>query len=138
MWGCVGLLAVLAIVAVLFWLFDPNIRRGRAFTAELAIREPMPDDELFGRHFAAEEAAPDVPGRVRRLFALHTGYPADKLLPDDDLMFFWADLDMNDLICDIEREFGITIANEDAASVPACNIRAVSQLVFRKSASNSR
>ncbi len=136
MWGCVGFLALLAVGAVLAWLLDPNRRREREFTAELATREPVSDEELFARYYAAGEAAADAPGRVRRVFARHMDYPADKLLPDDDLLFFWDELDMIDLIRDLEREFGIEITNTDVATVPSCTIRAVSHLVSRKAGPN--
>lgn len=136
MWGCVGFLAMLAAIAVLVWLLDPNLRRGREFTAALATREPVSDEELFARHYYPDEAFANLPGRVRRVFARHMGYPAEKLLPDDDLLFFWAELDMVDLIRDLESEFGIEITNADVATVPRCTIRAVSHLVSRKARPN--
>ena len=136
MWGCVILLAVFAVVSVLVWLLDPNLRRGREFTAELATREPVADDDLFGRHFSPAETGPEVPGRVRRVFTRHMGYPAEKLLPDDDLSFFWNEADAVDLIRDLEREFGIEITVADVATLQSCTIRAVAHLVSRKADSN--
>ncbi len=136
MWGGVGFLSLFAVIVVLVWLLDPNLRRSREFTAELAAREPVSDEDLFGRHYAPGEVTAEVPGRVRRVFARHMDYPAEKLLPDDDLSCFWAELDMIDLIRDLEREFGIEITNADVMTVPNCTIRAVSHLVSRKAGPN--
>jgi hypothetical protein len=66
------------------------------------------------------------------------GYQAEKMLPDDDLMFFWADLDMVELVRDLEQEFGIEITRADAASVASCTIRAVTDLVARKAGRTGR
>ena len=136
MWGYVGFLAIFAVIAVLVWFLDPNLRRGRVFTVELATREPVSNEELFARHYAPDEITYDVPGRVRRVFARHMDYPAEKLLPDDDLMFFWDELDMIDLIRDLEQEFGIEITKADVETVTSCTIRAVSHLVSRKAGPN--
>jgi hypothetical protein len=132
MWSYFGYLALFAVVAVFVWLFDWSFRRGRAFMAELTARLPVPDDKLFDQYFANEEMGIDIPWRVRRIFAKHMNYPANKLLPDDDLSFFWNDLDMIDLIRDLELEFGIEFTDADISSVPNCTIRAVSRLVSHK------
>jgi hypothetical protein len=75
--------------AVLFAYLHPDARKTRRYEAELAVREPMiSDEELYRRFFTSGEIAPDLPGRVRRAFARHMGYPADKMMADDDLRFF--------------------------------------------------
>lgn len=101
------------------------------FERTLATRIPLADDELFRRFFAVGEAAEDVPLRVRRLFAKHTQYPAEKLLPDDDLAFFWEEMDQGELIDDLEKEFDITISPEEATRNPG-TIRALALLVAAK------
>lgn len=50
---------------------------------------------------------------MRRLFAKHTGYPAEKLRPDDDLVFFWADLDVAELLRELEATFGIVLTDAE-------------------------
>jgi hypothetical protein len=65
------------------------------------------------------------------MFAKLTAYPAEKLLTDDDLMFFWADLDPAVLFEKLESRFGISISREEAER-PPCTIRAVSLLVASK------
>src|SRR5438105_3762683 len=105
-------LALLPVIAVLVWFIGDH--REREYLAELATRELVSEEELFCRYFVDGESAPDVPGRVRRVFAQNTGYPEYKILPDDDLTFFWFELDMIPLIRDLEREFGIEITDADA------------------------
>lgn len=125
--------AVPAVIG-LAWLvayFHPDAIRARRYEAELAERESVNDRALFSRFFSASEVTPDIPGRVRAAFAKHMGYPAEKMLPDDDLLFFWNELDMLPLILDIEEAFRLEITDADAATVPVCTIRAVSMLVER-------
>jgi hypothetical protein len=136
-WYWAGLLLLIAVVAVLVGLLDPNLRRGRDYAKKLAAREAVTEDELFVRYFDENDVTPDVPGRVRMLFAKHMGYRADKMLPDDDLMFFWYDLDMIELVRDLEREFGIAISDADLEGVSGCNVRAVSRLVSGKTGRTS-
>jgi len=123
-WGYIGLAAMIVVV----WWLDPNLRRGRKFEAELSVREPLPDAEMVSRYFASDNVAPEVPPMERRIFAKHTEYPAEKLLPDDDLTFFWVELDMVELLKELESEFGITITDALARHTP-CTIRAVSRMV---------
>lgn len=128
---CGGFIVVCVAVWLLVWRFDPNVRRWREYKAELAVLQPTSDADLVSGYFAAGEADPNVPADVRRVFAKHTGYPSAKLLPDDDLAFFWAELDMADLINELESSYGIAITDEDAERTP-CTIRAVSRLVSEK------
>jgi hypothetical protein len=109
--------------------FHPHARSARRYEADLFSREPIGDRELFRRYFAPGEVADDVPGRVRRVFAKHMSYSADRMQPNDDLTFFWAELDLVDLVRDLDREFGIKIAAADVATLTACTIRAFVMLV---------
>jgi hypothetical protein len=121
-------LAILVVVMPLWWWLDPSRRRAVAFNAELVAREPLSDNDMLSRYFALDDVSPDIPGEVRRVFAEHTGYVAEKLLPDDDLNAFWADIDQSDLIKELESFFGITFKKADVERTP-CTIRAVSMLV---------
>lgn len=125
------MIVVLTVAAALYAYWNYDARMRRRYEAEFATREQVNDDELFRRFFDSGETAPDVPGEVRRTFAKYMGYPAQKLLPDDDLSFFWAEMDMADLIRELETAFGIEITGEDAANTP-CTIRAVTSLVTSK------
>lgn len=46
---------------------------------------------------------------MRRVFAPRIGYPAEKLLPDDDRSFFWADL-----VRDLKQAFAIEITKSES------------------------
>jgi acyl carrier protein len=130
-------LVIMITAAALSGYLHRDARQARRYEAELAARDPISDDGLFRQCFGAGEVAPDVPGQVRRVFAKHMDYPAEKMLPDDDLRFFWADLDMVELIRELEAAFGIEITDEDAERT-ACTIRAVAQTVSRKIGHTSR
>ena len=127
----IGCAALFFILALLVWWLDPNARRERRFTTKLKVREPLSDAAMVSRYFATDDIVPETPGRVRRLFAKQMGYPADKLLPDDDLTFYWYDLDMIELMKELEVDFGIEITDKDAEGTP-CTIRDVSLLVSGK------
>jgi hypothetical protein len=133
----VGFAALMAVVWLLMWWLDPDLRRGRKYEAELAIREPLSDEAMIRQYFAADDIDPEVPAQVRRVFAKHTEYPAEKLLPDDDLAFFWADLDMAELIEELESGFGFTITSAETKRTP-CTIRAASHLVASKAGRTKR
>ena len=127
-WGYIGFAAAVVVVWRLVWWLDPDLRRDRKFETELLARELLTDDGMISRYYASDNVAPEVPAKVRRLFAKYMDYPAEKLLPDDDLTFFWVEQDMVELIKELESEFGITIT-DTLANQTSCTIRAVSQLV---------
>ena len=122
-----------AVIIAIVWLmqrFDPSLREQREFEAKLRERQPL-NDEKFAVKIGNNDTVNDAASRVRKLFAKHTGYPGDRLLADDDLAFFWAELDGNDLIKDLEREFSLAISVQEA-EVTRCTIRAVTLLIMRK------
>ncbi len=128
---CVLPLLVVGTIFVLIWRLDPNQRRWRAFDAVLKGREPVDDVALVARFFPGEDLPADVPPRVRHVFARLMNYPADKLLPDDDLTFFWATVDGEPLLKSLGEEFGVTFTDkDDVKAVPT--IRAVSRLIASK------
>lgn len=136
MWQWVGF-AALVVVSLLVWWVDPSLRHLRRFAADLKDREPLSDAAMVSGFFAATDIEPEVPAQVRLVFGKHMGYPAEKLRPDDDLEFFWAELDMSGLIKELESVFGITIMASEAAGTP-CTIRGVSLLVARKAGRTGR
>jgi hypothetical protein len=136
MWLYVGLATLAVVIFVLVWWLDPNLRRGRKFAAGLKTRPPLSDAQMISRYLAEDDVPAEVPGRVRRVFAKFMAYPAEKLLPDDDLTFFWVDLDMIGLFQELESGFGITISPAEAERIP-CTIRGVSLLVARRAGRTS-
>jgi hypothetical protein len=135
-WGYLGIVLLLPAAAVLVWLFDPHLRRGRTYQAELQARAAVSDGELVARFFEDRQMAAVVAVRVRRVFAEQMGYQADRLLPDDDFGFFWAELDAAPLFEALEREFAIVIDPVDAEATPP-TIRLVTELVHRLRAKQS-
>ena len=131
MWGCLAVAGLAVMVWLLMWWLDPSLRRRREFQAELATREPLPDAEMVTRYFADDVGTAEVSAEVRRVFARHMEYPAEKLLPDDDLLFFWAELDMAEFVEELQSGYGISISPLESELTP-CTIRAVSALVASK------
>ena len=121
---------------LLFAYFNPNARDERRYKALLVERESVDDEALFEAYFRAEEVASDIPGSVRAIVAKHMEYPAEKMLPDDDLMFYWDEVDAIDLILEIEERFGIKITEADTEH-KMFTIRGISRLVQRKRAATS-
>ena len=128
MWVVVVLAAVAVVVGLLAWRLDPNLRLRR----QVAAREPLPDADLAAHYFATDELAPELPAQVRRVLAKHTGLPAERLWPDDDLTFAWV-VDVLVVLADLEEVFGIAITDAEAERT-LCTIRAVSLLVAGKTA----
>lgn len=122
-------LAIVVLVLVV-WL-HPDERAERAYKQLIAGRKPIDDDELL-KYFEPEEVAPDIPGSIRAMFARHMDYPAEKMLPDDDLRFYWNEIDAIDIVREIEAHFGIVITDQDTEQVRCCSIRSVSKLVQSK------
>ena len=127
--GYIGLIAFFIVAALLLvWISNAYPDAEQKFVREIYNRESVSDSEMISRYFAGDDISPDVPIQVRQALASQTGYPADKLLPDDDLAFFADEFDTIPLVRELESRFGITIADEDSERT-ACNIRAISLLI---------
>jgi acyl carrier protein len=111
----IGIAAVL-LIGVFLWLQERSTRR--LVAKRMQAREAYSVDE-FGRHFFTETTAP-IALRLREILARHIQVDLSKLHPDDR---FIEDLEMVELdslstvnfAVDVEREFGITIPDADAA-----------------------
>jgi acyl carrier protein len=125
------LVAVIVGIALFAW-FDPDECARREYNKLMASRDPVSDSELL-KYFNPVEMSSDVPGTIREMFARHMDYPAEKMLPDDDLNFYWNEIDMIDIVREIEEHFGITIYDKDAEKTRP-TIRSVSELVNSKCA----
>jgi acyl carrier protein len=117
---------VIVVLFVLWWLDSAK----RHYKKLLNSRDPVSDEQLVRQYFDADRISPKIPGAVREIFAQHMGYPAEKMLPDDDLTFYWADLDQAELVRDLESQFNIVVSDEDAEATKN-TIRSVSNLVSR-------
>ena len=111
----IGIVAVLAI-GVLLWFQERSVRR--LVAKRMQTRKAQTTDE-FGRHFFDDATAP-IASRLREILARHIEVDLSRLHPDDR---FIEDLEMVELdslsavnfAVDIEREFGISIPDADAA-----------------------
>jgi acyl carrier protein len=122
--------AFIGAVFVLVYCFEPNLCAQRCYERQLKEREGVDDQDLLESYFSTEEMDPDIPGRVRGILAKQMGCTPEKMLPDDDLTFFWDDVDGIDLILELEDQFGMKI-NETDAERTAYTIREISRLVHR-------
>ena len=66
---------------------------------------------------------------MRNILAQHMRFPAAKLLPDDDFMRYWHELDAIDLITEIETAFGVKFSDADLERTRVVSIRTLLQLV---------
>jgi hypothetical protein len=142
MWVWVGFSPIFAFLIVFLFLQVRSDCRDsrveREFEGKLEAREPMSDEEMVSRFFEVGEVLPIVPGPVRRVFASHFDYPADKLLPDDDISVSWIcrECDMADFVEELEAEFGVTLAPGQFEWLPFSirgMSRQVTNLLHRKS-----
>jgi acyl carrier protein len=122
--------AFIGVACMLAFFFEPNLCAQRCYERQLKEREPVDDQELLESYFSTEEIDCDIPGRVRGILAKQMGYTPEKMLPDDDLTFFWDDIDSIGLILELEDQFGIKINDTDAEQ-SAFTIREISRLVHR-------
>jgi hypothetical protein len=122
--------AVIVAAAVLAGYWSAGARRARDFEAKLAARPPLSDADLAERIFACG-VTPELPGRVRHLFADNTGYAHDRLLPDDDLSFYWEDIDPTPLVETLEQEFCVTLPEDRLVAIRP-TIRALSILIHER------
>lgn len=116
--GPVFLVLAMAFAAVVWFLLDSNERRHRKFSAELRTRNPVPDGEMVARYFQDDQGSHDVCIKVRQILAAETMHRAEKLLPDDDLTFFWEELDAAEFVGRLESEFLVTLTPADFNRTP--------------------
>lgn len=136
-WTAIVFVIVFTVLGVIVWaLLDPDEQRSKYFNKLLASRAPVSDKELYDRFFG-DDMPCDIPASVRRILAHYMDYPADKILPDDDLMFYWRELDLVDVFRDLEDEFSIRISQADL-TVSACTVRSFSDLVQRLNKTKSK
>lgn len=122
---------IIVVASCLFAFFCSKARRYRRFNRLLSSRDAMSDEELLSTYYNIASMNSTVPCRVRLIVSCVTHYPMEKLLPDDDLTFYWDDYDLNTLINMFETEFGISITAAEFIKTP-CTIREMSRLVNDK------
>ena len=112
--------AVLALSGVGLYLHDRrNTARARR---RLALRPQLGPEEFTRAHFGGGERRTKLAGEIHELIQAHLPYSVKGLAPGDS---FVEDLRMDaldsmatvELVMDVEKKYGITIPNEDAARI---------------------
>jgi len=84
-----------------------------AYERTLASRPLLNDDTFYRSHYATTDVPPDIPIRLRRLFAIQLGSPWEHVEPADKPHEMYDDLDFAELVYDTEEEFGVSIPVEE-------------------------
>lgn len=92
-------------IGLLGAFLDPESRAERRYCNELKPRSPVSDEELVSRYFGSD-MPPEIPIGIRRIVGTQLGIPVDRLLPDDEFMVVFGDMDFYELILEVEEEFG--------------------------------
>jgi acyl carrier protein len=71
---------------------------------------------------------PEIPVRIRRVVGTQLGLPIERLLPDDEFMVVFGDLDFYELILEVEEEFGTKLDKHQLNNPQT--LRGLSELVL--------
>ena len=121
--GLSALLAAAIVAVSIPWAISDEWKRKRKIKSAFAGRVPLDDDAFFNKYFASSGVPSDVVRRIRRLLAKDLDADVSRIQPKDDfagnLQFFF---DHDELVSiyivqDLEKEFGISIADDEAARI---------------------
>lgn len=133
--NAIAVILALVVLGVVLSLREAKAKQRRIREA-FSGREPQTDRQLFERDFAADGIPLSVVSGVRRILEEHLGADLSKLAASDDfstnLAFFWRYDSMADveIVLALEKEFGIEIADAEAAA--AKTVRDIVGLVWSK------
>jgi len=131
--------AIVVVVVGVFGIaltFREARAKRRQVRKAVAGREPLTAQEFFERHFQADGIPFSVVSGVRRILEEHLDADLSRLAASDDfstnLNFFWRYDSMADveIVLALEKEFGIEIADAEAAA--ARTVRDIVGLVWSK------
>jgi len=101
------------------WYSDLVTRDERRLDKIFAGRVTLSDEEFYTRHYSHTDIAKTVAIGVRRAFVKHVPLDMRRLEPGDsfgrELQFVWSHDSLADveLVCDVEKTFGISIAESE-------------------------
>jgi acyl carrier protein len=113
-------IALLFGVSIPFFLWGKR-KRKREMQAAFAGREALNEQTFYERYFQSRGVPADVVFRIRRILERDLDADISRLRPEDDfagnLKFFF---DYDDLVSiyiveDIEKEFGVSISDDEAS-----------------------
>jgi hypothetical protein len=91
--------------------FGPSPQE-RAYQQEVSARPALTDEEFYARFYEGSGVPKDIPARVRRCLA-DLDIFIERAYPDDMIAHASDDLDYDDVLFRIERQFGICFTEED-------------------------
>ncbi|HBB96340.1 MAG TPA: hypothetical protein DC054_13215, partial [Blastocatellia bacterium] len=121
------LVAVIVAVSIPFTISEER-KRKRKIKSAFAGRASLDDDAFFNKYFAARGVPIDVVCRIRSLLASDLDADVSCLQPEDDftgnLEFFFAHDELANvhIVQDLEKEFGISITDDEAARMHTLTI----------------
>ncbi|MBI1764843.1 MAG: hypothetical protein HYR56_25820 [Acidobacteria bacterium] len=132
---------VLALLLLFFWRCLNKDRKAKKQRVEaiLADRERLSPESFYERFFKGETVPAETVAKVRAIFEeeICAGIDLSRLAADDDflstdLKLLWEldSLASVEVICRIEKEFGIEISRQEAAQMNTFN--QVVEIVWRK------
>jgi acyl carrier protein len=125
--GLMGGLVALLVGATIPFFLRGERKRKREIQAAFAGRESLDEQTFYERYFQARGVPADVVLRVRRILERDLGASMSRLLPDDDftgnLKFFFNHDELASIyvVEDIEKEFGISISDDEASRMHTVN-----------------
>ncbi len=104
---------LLIVLPVFFWL---SLRTDRRFRKELSSRSPLGDSEFVRTYYADSDIAPDIPIRLRPIYADFFELDHLKLVPSDRPPGI-VEVDNAPLVEAIESEFDVKISDSAAEQI---------------------
>jgi acyl carrier protein len=119
--GIFGALVALLVGASIPLFIRDERKRKRQILLAFAGREPLDKQSFYGRYFQPRGVPADVVLRIRRILETVLDADMSRLRPEDDftgkLKFFFEHDELSGvyIVDEIEKEFGITISDEEAS-----------------------
>jgi acyl carrier protein len=102
------ILPLAILLALLAYLLRPE-----RYAEQALQRRPLLDDRAFYERFYAQTGIPeDIPIRLRQVYAEQFGRAWGKVYPRDNVVEIFDDLDLAELLCEVEDEFGVSFPDE--------------------------
>lgn len=118
-------------IFVLFSDLLSNVFLSR-FERELVSRPQLDDQAFYKAHYGGSDIPEDIPIRVRKVCIEQLGDCWMGVRPDDNVCESDPDLPLDELLYEIEDEFGIKIPDEDVKRMDGTVDAIVRYVAFRQ------